>query len=321
MKIHIPYISDQSIGGGYTFFRNFIKGVSFYNGDIEVVTEDSPYDILFAFSPTTISGEVIQRAKSKGAKFVLRMDGVPEDNRNSGKGTRRLVEYALQADYIIYQSEFIRNTVGRILKDNGVVSPSRVVYNGVDLDIFTPDGDKVNFQGSPKILHINYRKDNNKRYEEVLAMYREYWTYNKMANLILLGRYPTEWMDYNMGFFNGERVQRLGIQQDDQAKATFIRSCDFLFYPSYADPAPNVVLEAIACGVPVLYNPYGGTRELVGNFVTGFPINVVDDYNTLITKTMSKLEDLRAQCLERRKQFSIGNMMRGYIDVFDFVTL
>lgn len=313
MKIHIPYTSNQQIGGGYTFYRNFLDGLTkVKDHGIEIVEENEQHDILFAFAPTTVSGETIARSKKAGAKFVLRMDGVPEDNRNSGKGTRRMVEYALMADAIVYQSTFIEQSVGRMLRDNGVKCPTVIVRNGVDTDVFTHDGPRVDLNGNPKILHIAYRKDNNKRYEEVLAMYREFWTFNKQSNLVLIGRYPTEWTDYNMGFFNGERFQRLGIVQDDVQKASFIRSCDVMFYPSYADPAPNVVLEAMACGVPIVFNRYGGVAEYVED--CGVVIGSGGSYLELIERAMQIDRNIvRGQALK----FSLESMMESYIEVFN----
>ena len=320
MRIHVPYISDQNIGGGYTFHDNFVKAITDKYPDIQFVPENEDHDILFAFSCTTVNGETIERSKKKGAKFVLRMDGVPEDNRNSGRGTRRLIEYALQADHIVYQSEFVLNTVGKILQNNGVEAPRSIIQNGVDTDVFTPEGEKIGIKGSPKILHIAYRKDPNKRYEEVVAMYREYFMNNREANLVLLGRYPTEWMTYNMGFFNGERHQRLGIITDRKTKAMMIRSCDLMFYPSFADPAPNVVLEALSCGVPVLFNGYGGAMEMIrpkDMQPGGLPI----DYNFPFTKQIEAILSNRdAYSLNARQialEHSLGMMAIKYRQTFE----
>lgn len=318
MKLHIPYISDQSIGGGYTFYRNFIKAAAKHAPNLGIVEENEPHEILFAFSPTTVSGEAIERAKESGAKFVLRMDGVPEDSRNSGRGTRRLVEYALKADLIIYQSEFVYKTLGQILRNNGATKPHLIIPNGVDTDVYRPDGEKIAFVGNPNILAIAYRKDNNKRYEETLAMYREYWMNNKDANLVLIGRYPSEWQDYNMGFFNGERFQRMGIVTDDTAKAAMIRSCQLLFYPSFADPAPNVVLEAMACGVPVLYQPYGGVTEMVGIDAGrgGNEINYGMNFTFNINRILENRKQLSFNAVEIAKKHNLETMITRYEEAF-----
>lgn len=319
MKVHVPYESRQTIGGGYTFYRNFMDCMA-DEDDVQFVSEDEDFDILFAFSPTTVSGESIARAKGKGAKFILRMDGVPEDNRNSGKGTRRLIQYAREADFIIYQSNFVRGTVGNIIKNNGVKSPNRVIRNGVNTHIFTPDGGKENFAGKPNILHIAYRKDNNKRYEEVLAMYREYFMSNKQANLVLLGRYPTEWNEFGMGFFNGERYNAIGITTDEEYKARMIRSCDFFFYPSFADPCPNVVMEVMACGVPVLYQPYGGVREMVqptpelgGGIWNDYTESFTDNINLLLKER----EFYSKRAVEIAQNHTLEIMALDYISAFE----
>lgn len=321
MKIHIPYISDQQIGGGYTFYRNFTKAMADHMPDWQLVPEAIKHDVLFAFSPTTVSGEVIARSKAAGARFVLRMDGVPEDSRNSGRGTRRLIEYSLQADLIIYQSEFVYNTVGKILRNNGATKPHAIVRNGVDTDIFTPEGEKIAFVGKPNILSIAYRKDNNKRYEEVLAMYREYWMDNKNANLVLIGRYPSEWQDYNMGFFNGERHQRLGIVTDLKAKAAMMRSCDLMFYPSFADPAPNVVLEALACGVPILYNAYGGTREILEGTGAGMAIDYRKNFADQIEEVLEELPSHKFKARETAKNHDIKMMALHYQRAFEMLNV
>ena len=313
MKVFIPYVSNQEIGGGYTFYRNFVKGIE-NRKEIELVPENENPDILFSFSPSTISGEIIDRAKKNGAIFVLRMDGVPEDSRNSGKGTRNLVDYSKKADHIIYQSQFIKNTVGTMLCNQGVNCSDTIILNGVDTDVFTPFKPKIQFQGNIKILHVAYRKDNNKRYEEVVAMYREYFPSNPNANLLLLGRYPTEWQDYNMGFFNGEHFQRLGVIDDVNLKAQMMRSADFLFYPSFADPAPNVVLEALASGLPILYCPYGGVAEMVKD--GGIAIDYSKPFTDLVNMMITNRNYLSTKARIRAEELSIHEMIDKYIVIF-----
>lgn len=322
MKIYIPNISSQKIGGGWTFLRNFQKAMSLVEG-VEIVSTEDDYDILFAFAPTTVSGEAIERAKQVGKPFVLRLDGVPEDSRNEGKGTRRLVEYALKADHIVYQTCFVQNTLGRMLRNLGVTNPESVIYNGVDTEVFTPDGPKMPLPGKLKILNVHYRKDNNKRFEETVAMYRELWSYRKDTNLVLMGRYPTEWQDYGFGFFAGERISRYGVIEDNAQKAMIMRTCDFLFFPSFADPSPNTVLEAMSCGLPVIYNRYGGVAELVQE--AGFPIDSMisfkgyASYGECITLFEDAINNLNLKEVARKRaaQFDLVSMGNNYKTLFE----
>jgi len=315
MKVYIPNVSKTEIGGGWTFLRN-LKKASEKLDDLEIVNSSETPDVLFAFSPTTIDGETIQKYKAKGIPFVLRLDGVPEDSRNSGKGTRRLVEYAKEADYIVYQTRFVQETLGKILHNLGVEAPGKVVYNGVDTEVFTPKGPKMPFEGKLKILHVNYRKDNNKRVEEVVQMYRELWTERHDTNLILMGRYPTEWVQYGMGLFAGEKYQTVGVVTDEKYKAMIMRSCDVLFYPSYADPAPNVVLEAMASGLPIIYNWYGGVAEMVHGIKMGnYPISYTPKYADLIDLATHP-DNINQNRRLAETQFSLENMVVNYRDVF-----
>ena len=69
-----------------------------------------------------------------------------------------------------------------------------------------------------------------------------------------------------------ERVLILG-RQPSQAVASWMRAADLLCLPSYSEGCPNVVMEAIGCGCPVVATSVGGIPEVVdeGNGILALP--------------------------------------------------
>ena len=68
----------------------------------------------------------------------------------------------------------------------------------------------------------------------------------------------------------GDRVVFAGRYAQRDAPSVY-RRAHVLLHPKVNDPCPNVVLEALACGVPVVHSASGGTPELVGDGGIGVP--------------------------------------------------
>jgi len=265
MKLYIPSRAKQGIGGGWTFVRYLTETLS---NKVEFIYE-TPFmgncDIVFIPGPTLMDRDSMNYAKKLGKKIVLRVDGCPEDWRNRNTGWSRLRDYAKLADQVIYQSEFIKRTIGRLVKRDGVV-----IYNGVDQNIFKPDGDKYPKKGDPSILHVGFRKDPCKRPEEAIMRFRELKMDNPEAFLQFAGNFPTYLKEYKFGmldFVKGKDWDFAGIITDRNELAKIMRSHDYLAYVAFADPCPNVLIEGLSCGLkPLWLNDYGGQKEIVDNW-------------------------------------------------------
>lgn len=59
-----------------------------------------------------------------------------------------------------------------------------------------------------------------------------------------------------------ERVHLPGLQPPE-AVASWMQACDVLCLPSYTEGYPNVLVEALACGRPVVATPVGGVVEIL----------------------------------------------------------
>ncbi len=65
-------------------------------------------------------------------------------------------------------------------------------------------------------------------------------------------------------------------QSNPSDVATYLQAADLLIHPARADTFPSVVLEAMACGVPVIATSVGGIPEQVIDGETGFLVRVND---------------------------------------------
>ncbi|HND49813.1 MAG TPA: glycosyltransferase family 4 protein [Anaerolineales bacterium] len=71
---------------------------------------------------------------------------------------------------------------------------------------------------------------------------------------------------------------------------------DVFVHPSLRDGMPNAVLEAMACGVPVIATPVGGVLDVLNDGVNGFLVDVNDapQLAEKIAKTLKPLKELES---------------------------
>lgn len=298
MKIYCPQLNRQVVGGGWTFLRNLQKalpGIEF--------TED-PKDVDL----TLVSGATMVKEVSELPKpILLRVDGIPHDERNRGAGMNKLRHVADIANWIVYQSKFAKD---RLEIHLGKRENSSIIYNGVDQDLFK-SAEKI----PQSFAYVSYRKDPAKRYEEAREIFTLYADKYPEANLSLIGRFSTDNINYGFGFYNGERVNYYGIVDHNQL-ASLLSKIEILLFPSYMDWCPNTVLEALASGCGVIYNSYGGVSEIVFQGANGFPIE--DIY---VKDGIYRLEEFREKLnpvVNKNwidKNFSLKKMSRDYLNL------
>jgi glycosyltransferase involved in cell wall biosynthesis len=80
----------------------------------------------------------------------------------------------------------------------------------------------------------------------------------------------------------------------------WLPACDILIHPSGTEGLPNVVLEAMACGVSVIATRAGGTAEIIRDSVDGFLANIGD-----VPGMAARLSDL-ADDAALRSRFSLA---------------
>ncbi|MGL5820447.1 MAG: glycosyltransferase family 4 protein [Sarcina sp.] len=195
--------------------------------------------------------------------FFKRINKVILDNYNA-------------ADKIIYQSEFSKFTIEKLLFERfGVENrniKSIIIKNGVDLNLFKPMPDLKCKENFPNIL-ISHRLIPFKRAHQSVEIIEKLKEMYPSLKVHVVGggiKNPYHFNRDSKEEFK-ELVKRRGLENyyefyghiNPNELPLFYNKCDFMLNLSYADPCPNVVVESLACGIPVVAPNSGGIPELI----------------------------------------------------------
>ena len=251
------------------------------------------------------------RARSRGRRIVQRLNGINwvHKKRNTGIKHYLRAEYgnfilsfirSRIATHIIYQSEFSREWWEAWYGNAHI--PASVVHNGVDLSVYTA-GQGVPPQPPYKLLLVEgslgggYEMglDNAIRLTETLQQ-----KYKLRAELMIVGRIMDEHKKQvesktkiSINWMGG--VPRERIPEID-------RSAHLLFSADLNAACPNSVIEALACGLPILSFDTGALRELViGN--SGRLVSYGGDPWNIDPPDVESLADAGAEILMNQPRF------------------
>lgn len=230
--------------------------------------------------------------------FYIKVHGTDVNENVEHKWRKKLIKYWFNKAQRIF---CVSQNLANLLQNAGVCRDRLVVnYNGVDQKIFFPQvrvpGSKLVFVGS-----IIATKGVN----ELLDAFSYVYQGNSSLQLDIIGTGPLtpslQQKVIDLGL--KERVNLLGSLNVNDV-ASYIRNADLLVLPSHREGVPNVVLEAFACGVPVVATDVGGIPEILTKD-TGVlvPAKSVDQLSAAIVQSLDKNWDLE-QILAHAKQFS-----------------
>ena len=102
----------------------------------------------------------------------------------------------------------------------------------------------------------------------------------------------------------------------------FIKKSTIIVLPSYREGFPKVIMEASACGRPVITSNVPGCREAIKNKITGILVPVKD--STILSNTILKLSKNRnilnkmgkAGRIYAEKNFNINNIVSKHLNIY-----
>lgn len=306
MKIKIPSATQVGIGGGISFVRNLVNALRYFP-EIEIVDEKSEdFDILFIAGATLVERSEVEKAKKNGKKIILRIDNILCDSKNRNTGMPRLLEFAKLADLIIYQSNWAKRLLSPLCGEG------EVIKNGVDTGIFYPRQTLKDWNNI-RVFYSKFSRNETKNFHEVQYFWREYNLDKRGDELVLAGRFADDMRNINhpFEFHNNEIFSYRGIMQGGSI-AEVMRSCDVALLPYFADAMPNTIIEAQACGLPVIYHPYGGSKEAVSY---GYQINWENSPVDMVQFALGDKTNFQREDFEER--FGLKRMGKNYLNLFN----
>ncbi len=221
---------------------------------------------------------IVRMAKRHGALLVLNQNGVayPGWHGPGWEKTNNPIRKLLrQADYVIYQSGFCKESADRFA--GSCFAHHEILANPVDTSVFLPaaapePGMKILLAGS----HQHWYRVRTGL--EALAQLPD-------ARLTIAGRFTFHTQESkcldevrslarNLGIT--DRLNIVGPYSQEDAPRLF-QEHHILLHTKYNDPCPRLVVEAMSCGLPVVYSASGGVPELVGD-EGGIGCKILCDY-------------------------------------------
>lgn len=116
-------------------------------------------------------------------------------------------------------------------------------------------------------------------------------------------------------FVDGDQIKYLGALNDEQKNTYLGQSAALLFPIEWDEPFGIVMIEAMACGTPVIGFNRGSVPEVVENGLTGFAVSNGEE----MAVKVNMLDQLdRRTCRETaRKKFNINTVATAYLSLFD----
>ncbi|HMO78967.1 MAG TPA: glycosyltransferase family 4 protein [Candidatus Paceibacterota bacterium] len=180
------------------------------------------------------------------------------------------------------------------------------IYHGVDTNIFTYNPNPQDY-----FLFIGRITGEKGPHEAIVS------AIEAGVNIQVAGAsYETEnyWHQKIAPYINGNSVRYLGDVSFDKKIPLFQNAKAVLFPTQFEEPFGYVMIEAMACGTPVIAYGNGSVPEIVKDGVTGYIVNSVPE----MVKAIKKIDKIDRAKVRKRAElfFSCTQMVENYETVY-----
>lgn len=297
------------------------------------------FNVFYSISNSVVlNSSSISLLKRRNVRIVHNQNGIFYPDWYAGDWRKKNLEMScalVEADWVFYQSKFCQLCADQFLGQP--TGKSEILYNAVDLGLFRPrvtpkpkDSTdafcvlvtgkftrQIFYRLELSLRALHYGASLGLNLQMLVAGYMDRFCIEKFSELVAL-----------LGL--GTRVIWRGAYRQDQATGIY-NSADLYLMLKQNDPCPNTVIEALACGLPVVYADSGGVGELVDS-CCGIGLDCkqqgllavnspeIDQIVEGLKQAMDRHTDMAVAARERAvEKFSLANWLSRHQVVLDLL--
>lgn len=326
----IPKVNG--VGGMVSFLHKFTAGATARGVEVTNDLRDEPYSALMVIGGSR-NIQDIYRLSRRGVRIVQRLDGINWIQRVRPVS----LKHSLRAEYgnfilalirrhlaqkIVYQSKFSQWWWE---KQYGILhKPASVIYNGVDLAAYSPAGDHPGAPYRLLVVEGSLGGGYENGLENAIHLAEGLAERGLPMEVQVVGEVHT---DLRAVWSGRSKVPLVwsGLVRREEIAA--IDRAAHLFFSADIHPAcPNSVIEALACGLPVVSFDTGSLSELVTpetGFIAPYGSNSwkleTPNIEGLVVGSEQVLRDWKKYSLAARaraeRMFGLEQMVDRYLEV------
>jgi glycosyltransferase involved in cell wall biosynthesis len=334
----VPQVSG--VGGMVSFRQKLSEGLARRGVQVSYSLDDRPLDAVLVIGGTRQLVGLL-RARQAGIPIVQRLDGMNWLHRLLPRSGVAAWRHYLRAEYgnrllsiirarlatqVVYQSEFSRDWWERVRGKTPI--PAQIIYNGVDLDFYSFQGERHLPPDRCRLLLVEGSLMGGYEYglqvavelASGLSACLQAAKSDRILELMVVGRVPQilqeKWEKFVSAQDSSRQISLNWTGLVPRERIPVIdRSAHLLYSADINAACPNSVIEALACGLPVIAFDTGSLPELVrdraGMVVPygGDPWKLdPPDIRALVTVAWEILQDLPAfqQTARQRAEAAFG---------------
>tara|TARA_R110000851_G_scaffold165263_1_gene310191 strand:- start:728 stop:1642 length:915 start_codon:yes stop_codon:yes gene_type:complete len=282
-------------GGGNKTVSMLSKSLTELGHKVVYQLEDN-IDIIFCFDPRPNGDgewyrDFLEYTKQHGAKIIQRVG----DLGTHGKPElTKLVEQTIPlSDYVIFPSKWAK-------EKSGFGTSNFSIINNGPLEIFHSFKEQKNIKESINIV-THHWSTNPKKGFKFYSVLDDIAGKGDKISFTYIGRLPE-----GFSFKNAEYIEASG---DNEFLAKTISEKDIYLTASEEEAGANHVLEAMACGLPVIYHKNGGSI-----------LDYCEDFGTSYDSEVEMLKSIKYICdnysLYKSKVMCYNNTIINVIDQY-----